>query len=34
MGKFVLPVYLKIFGWARTLVMVTAAVGMLWPSNK
>lgn len=34
MGKFVLPLYLKIFGWAATLVMAVAAVGMVWPSDK
>ena len=34
MGKFVLPSYLKIFGWLATLIMALAALGMLWPSAK
>ena len=34
MGKFVLPSYLKIFGWLATLIMALAASGMLWPSAK
>jgi Mn2+/Fe2+ NRAMP family transporter len=34
MGKFVLPLYLKVFGWAATLLMAAAAVGMVWPGNK
>jgi len=34
MGKFALPVYLKVFGWGATLVMAAAAVGMLWPNCK
>jgi Mn2+/Fe2+ NRAMP family transporter len=34
MGKFVLPFYLRILGWAATLIMALAAVGMLWPNNK
>ena len=28
MGKLILPSYLKIFGWAATLVMTLAAIGM------
>jgi Mn2+/Fe2+ NRAMP family transporter len=34
MGKFALPAYLKIVGWAGTLIMILAAAGMLWPSTK
>ena len=34
MGQFVLPSYLKIFGWLATLIMAFAALGMLWPSAK
>jgi NRAMP (natural resistance-associated macrophage protein)-like metal ion transporter len=34
MGKFVLPRYLKIFGWGATVVMALAALGMLWPNGK
>jgi NRAMP (natural resistance-associated macrophage protein)-like metal ion transporter len=34
MGKFVLPRYLKIFGWGATVIMVLAALGMLWPNGK
>ena len=34
MGKFVLPPYLKIFGWGATLVMVVAAFGMIWSTAK
>jgi Mn2+/Fe2+ NRAMP family transporter len=34
MGKFALPLYLKIFGWGATLVMAAAAVGMFWPGSK
>jgi Mn2+/Fe2+ NRAMP family transporter len=29
MGKFTLPLYLQILGWAGTLIMGFAAVGML-----
>jgi Mn2+/Fe2+ NRAMP family transporter len=29
MGKFTLPLYLKILGWAATAIMALAAVGML-----
>jgi NRAMP (natural resistance-associated macrophage protein)-like metal ion transporter len=29
MGKFVLPIYLRILGWAATLIMALAAIGML-----
>jgi Mn2+/Fe2+ NRAMP family transporter len=32
MGKFVLPLYLKVLGWGATLVMAVSAVGMLWPA--
>jgi Mn2+/Fe2+ NRAMP family transporter len=31
MGKFTLPPYLQILGWAGTLIMGFAAVGMLLP---
>jgi Mn2+/Fe2+ NRAMP family transporter len=34
MGKFALPAYLKIVGWAGTLIMILAAAGMLWPNTK
>ena len=34
MGKFVLPIYLRILGWAATLIMALAAIGMLWPGGK
>jgi len=34
MGKFVLPFYLKVFGWGATLVMAVSAIGMLWPASK
>ena len=34
MGTFVLPLYLKLFGWGATLVMAAAAVGMLLPGSK
>jgi Mn2+/Fe2+ NRAMP family transporter len=34
MGRFALPLYLKIFGWGATVVMAGAAVGMLWPGSK
>jgi Mn2+/Fe2+ NRAMP family transporter len=34
MGKFALPAYLKIVGWAGTLIVILAAAGMLWPSTK
>jgi NRAMP (natural resistance-associated macrophage protein)-like metal ion transporter len=34
MGKFTLPVYLKIFGWGATLVMALAAIGIFWPIGK
>jgi NRAMP (natural resistance-associated macrophage protein)-like metal ion transporter len=34
MGKFVLPLYLKVFGWGATLVMAVSAIGMLWPASK
>ena len=34
MGKFVLPFYLKAFGWGATLVMAVSAIGMLWPTSK
>jgi NRAMP (natural resistance-associated macrophage protein)-like metal ion transporter len=34
MGKFALPVYLKVIGWLATLIMALAAVGMLWPGGK
>jgi NRAMP (natural resistance-associated macrophage protein)-like metal ion transporter len=34
MGKFVLPRYLKIFGWGATIIMALAALGMLWPNGK
>ncbi|MBV9733065.1 MAG: divalent metal cation transporter, partial [Verrucomicrobia bacterium] len=34
MGKFTLPVYLKVIGWLATLIMALAAVGMLWPGSK
>jgi Mn2+/Fe2+ NRAMP family transporter len=33
MGKFTLPLYLKLLGWAATFVMALAAVGMLWPGT-
>jgi Mn2+/Fe2+ NRAMP family transporter len=31
MGKLTLPLYLKVLGWAATLLMALAAVGLLWP---
>ena len=34
MGKFALPAYLKIVGWAGTLIMILVAAGILWPSTK
>jgi NRAMP (natural resistance-associated macrophage protein)-like metal ion transporter len=34
MGKFTLPVYLRVVGWSATLIMSLAAIGMLWPSGK
>ena len=34
MGKFALPLYLKILGWGATLVMGASAAGMLWPASK
>jgi Mn2+/Fe2+ NRAMP family transporter len=34
MGKFSLPIYPRILGWAATLMMALAAVGMLWPTGK
>jgi hypothetical protein len=33
MGKFTLPLYLQILGWAGTVVMALAAVGMLLPGQ-
>lgn len=33
MGKFTLPLYLKLLGWAATFVMALAAIGMLWPGT-
>ena len=34
MGEFALPIYLKVFGWAATLIMALAGVGMFLPSSK
>ena len=34
MGKFTLPIYLKILGWLATGIMALAAVGMLLTSGK
>jgi NRAMP (natural resistance-associated macrophage protein)-like metal ion transporter len=34
MGKFALPLYLKVFGWAATVIMALAALGMLWPNGE
>jgi NRAMP (natural resistance-associated macrophage protein)-like metal ion transporter len=31
MGKFTLPLYLKVLGWAATLIMALAAAGLLLP---
>jgi NRAMP (natural resistance-associated macrophage protein)-like metal ion transporter len=31
MGKFALPLYLKVLGWAATLIMALAAAGMFLP---
>jgi NRAMP (natural resistance-associated macrophage protein)-like metal ion transporter len=33
MGKFTLPLYLQILGWAGTAIMALAAVGMLLPGQ-
>jgi hypothetical protein len=33
MGKLTLPLYLKILGWAATLMMALAAAGMLLPAG-
>jgi NRAMP (natural resistance-associated macrophage protein)-like metal ion transporter len=33
MGKFTLPLYLQILGWAGTVIMALAAVGMLLPEQ-
>jgi NRAMP (natural resistance-associated macrophage protein)-like metal ion transporter len=33
MGKLTLPLYLKVLGWAATLIMVLAAAGMLLPGG-
>jgi NRAMP (natural resistance-associated macrophage protein)-like metal ion transporter len=34
MGKLTLPLYLRVLGWAATLIMALAAAGLLLPSNK
>jgi NRAMP (natural resistance-associated macrophage protein)-like metal ion transporter len=34
MGKLTLPRYLKVVGWAATLIMALAAAGMLLPGSK
>ena len=34
MGKFTLPLYLKILGWLATSIMAVAAAGMLLTSGK
>jgi hypothetical protein len=34
MGKFTLPLYLKILGWVSTSIMAVAAAGMLLTSGK
>jgi NRAMP (natural resistance-associated macrophage protein)-like metal ion transporter len=34
MGKFALPLYLRVFGWGATLIMAAAAVAMVWPGSK
>jgi NRAMP (natural resistance-associated macrophage protein)-like metal ion transporter len=34
MGKFTLPLYLKVLGWTGTLIMALAAGGMLLPGAK
>jgi Mn2+/Fe2+ NRAMP family transporter len=31
MGKFTLPLYLKVLGWTATLIMALAAAGLLLP---
>ena len=34
MGKFILPIYLRVLGWGATAIMTLAAAGMLWPAAK
>jgi Mn2+/Fe2+ NRAMP family transporter len=33
MGKFTLPLHLKVLGWAATLIMALAAAGMFLPGT-
>jgi NRAMP (natural resistance-associated macrophage protein)-like metal ion transporter len=34
MGKFTLPRYLRILGWAAAVIMAVAAGAMLWPASR